>query len=403
MTLRATEETSEPPATGHPDGAASDPVRRPPRLASVDWTTYGLLLGLVIIWVVFAIGTDGLFLSGRNLTLLLVQAVILGISTAGIVFVMVAGHIDLSVGSAVGLVATVVAWTQSQQHLGTFASVGIAILVGLLIGGWQGIWVAYLKVPAFIVTLAGMMLIRGMTYILAEGQTYAVQSPGIMSLATGQLSKALSLALVVVTAVLALRPDDEASEDAQGPLRGWIRLVVRRVPVLVLLGLIAYLAMSYRGIPYAVLIVAALASVLTFVGNSTLYGRRIYAIGGDVESARRAGINVKRYVFVLFALMGLVYALDGIMLSARLGGAPPDPALFLELNAITAAIIGGTSLFGGVGRVAGALLGAVLLTSLSNGMQLMNISTSYQYVVEGVVLLFAVLVDIALKEKRRGA
>jgi D-xylose transport system permease protein len=403
MTLRATEETSEPPATGRPDGAAGDRARRPLRLASVDWTTYGLLLGLVTIGIVFAIGTDGLFLSGRNLTLLLVQAVILGISTAGIVFIMVAGHIDLSVGSAVGLVATVVAWTQSQQHFGTFASVGTAILVGLLIGGWQGLWVAYLKVPAFIVTLAGMMLIRGMTYILAEGQTYAVQSQGIMSLATGQLSKALSLALVVVTAVLALLPDDEASEDAQGPLRGWIRLVVRRVPVLVLLGLIVYLAMSYRGIPYAVLIVAALASILTFVGNSTLYGRRIYAIGGDVESARRAGINVKRYVFVLFALMGLVYALDGIMLSARLGGAPPDPALFLELNAITAAIIGGTSLFGGVGRVAGALLGAVLLTSLSNGMQLMNISTSYQYVVEGVVLLFAVLVDITLKEKRRGA
>jgi D-xylose transport system permease protein len=401
--MHATEALGASAVTEHPAGPSGGRPRRRLQLASVDWTTYGLLIGLAAIWVVFAIGTNGLFLSGRNLTLLLVQAVILGIATCGIVFIMVAGHIDLSVGSAVGLVATLVAWTQSQHHFGAPAAVGIAILAGLVIGAWQGFWVAYLKVPAFIVTLAGMMLIRGITYIITEGQTYGVQSTSIMSLATGQLSKSLSLVLVVVVAVLALLPNHEARENAQGLLRGWLRLVVGRIPLLMLLGVICYLAMSYRGIPYAVLIVAVLASVLTFVGNSTMHGRRIYAIGGETESARRAGINVKRYVFVLFAMMGLVYALDGIMLSARLGGAPPDPALFLELNAITAAIVGGTSLFGGAGRVAGALLGALLLTSLSNGMQLMNISTYYQYVVQGIVLLVAVLVDITLKERRRGA
>lgn len=389
----------EPHAATHPVGPHAGPPGVTRGLASMGWTAYGLLVGLIIIWTVFAVETGGLFLSARNLTLLLVQAVVLSIAACGMVFVMVAGHIDLSVGSAVGLIATLVAYTESVNHFGALASIGVAILTGLGIGTWQGFWVAYLKVPAFIVTLASMMLLRGITYIISQGQTFTITSSTVSALANGRLSKEWSIALVLVAALLVLVPIPErwARYDL---LALWVRQTSRRVPILLLLGLVGYIAAAYRGIPYAVFVVAVLASILSFVGSSTMHGRRIYAIGGEVEAAKRAGINVRHYVFMLFVLMGLLYALDGTVLASRLGGAPPDPALFLELNAITAAIIGGTSLFGGVGRVGDALLGALLLTSLSNGMELMNVSTFYQYVAQGLVLLIAVLADIALKERR---
>jgi D-xylose transport system permease protein len=367
----------------------------------VEWNTYGLIAALAVVWVAFNVGTDGLFLSGRNLTLLLVQAVILGIATCGIVFIMVAGHIDLSIGSAVGLVATVLAYTESTQQAGTLKSVGVALGIGLAVGAWQGLWVAYLRVPAFIVTLAGMMLLRGISYIISEGQTYSVDSEPVRTIARGQLGAGPTLVVVVLLVLVTLVPPRD--RDGAGVAIAMARRVAQRLPTLCLLALIAYIALSYEGMPYAVITVAMLAGVLSFVGNSTSYGRRIYAIGGEVEAASRAGINVKRYVFFLFLFMGLIYGLDGIVLGSRLGGAPPDPALFLELNAITAAIIGGTSLFGGIGKVSTALLGALLLTSLTNGMQLMNVSSYYQYVVQGLVLLAAVFLDITLKERRTRA
>jgi D-xylose transport system permease protein len=371
-------------------------------LGQFDWSTYGLVAAVALIWLVFDIGTGGVFLTGRNLTLLLVQAVILGIAACGMVFIMVAGHIDLSIGSAVGLTATFAAFLQSEVGLGALWSIGLALVLGLVIGVWQGLWVSYLRIPAFIVTLAGMMLIRGVTYILSNGQTFSVTSTGFQQISGGSLGRTPSLVLIIVVAAVSIfgvaRSAIAAREDNGGRLKA--RQFAGVIPVLIMLGLVGYIAEGYQGIPYSVLVVAVLAALLSFIGNNTKHGRRVYAIGGDLEAAKRAGIKVRRYVFVLFVVMGLIYGLDGVVLASRLDGAPPDPALFLELNAITAAIIGGTSLFGGVGRVPGALLGAVLLTSLANGMELMNLSTYYQFVVEGVVLLLAVLLDLTLKSRR---
>jgi D-xylose transport system permease protein len=178
------------------------------------------------------------------------------------------------------------------------------------------------------------------------------------------------------------------------------RFVSDSVPVLLLLALLAWAAIAYQGIPMPAVVVAVLAVVLGLIARHTFYGRRLYAIGDNPESARRVGVNVKAYVFFLFLGMGVIYSLDGIMLAARLNGAPPDPALFLELNAITAVIIGGTSLFGGIGTVRGTLLGAILLGSLANGMQLAGVSTYLQFVVQGLVLVGAVALDTVLKKRR---
>jgi D-xylose transport system permease protein len=384
-------------------GAPASPSGRRLHWGRMDWSTYGLMLGIIVLWIIFDLTTGGLFLSGRNLTLLLVQGAVLGIAVCGVVYVMVAGHIDLSVGSAVGLTTTVVTYFQSQMHLNTAIAIAGVAGVGVVIGAWQGFWVAYVGVPAFIVTLGGMMFLRGLTYLITNGQTFGPTTSAFQNITAGTLGRDVSVALCVLLAAALIAGYIVSSRRGQLGTTGGASAgtgVIRYLPALLLLCLVAYIAGSYQGIPLAVIILGLLAAVLSFFANNTRYGRHLYAIGGEPEAARRAGINIRRTTFLLFVGMGLIYALDGITLASRLNGAPPDPALFLELEAITAAIIGGTSLFGGVGSISGALLGAVLLTSLDNGMELAGLSTYLQYVVEGLALTLVVALDMYLKKRR---
>jgi D-xylose transport system permease protein len=367
----------------------------------LDWSEYGLVVAMLFIWLAFNVATGGLFLSPRNLTYLAVQAVIIGIGACGMVLVMVAGHIDLSIGSAVGLTATVAAYAQVALGWPGPPAVMAAIAVGVAIGIWQGGWIAFARIPAFIVTLAGLTLLRGLTYLLTNGQTYAPMTPDVGVIAGGFIGALPSAVLVVAAIVGAVglamrrgraggRPREHAATTE----------VLRSLPLLLILAIVLYVALAYRGIPIAVLILAIVALSLAFVANRTRFGRHLYAIGGSREAATLAGINTARHTFILFVGMGLLYGLAGVVLASRLNGAPPDPALGLELDCITAAIIGGTSLAGGVGKIQGALLGATLLTSISNGMDLMGMSSYFQFVVKGVILLLAVLLDMFLKQRQ---
>ncbi len=400
----------EPSATDLLVGESGGPTEVPANTAGwrrllrrFDWGAYGIVIGTVAIWLVFNVATDGLFLSPRNLTLLMVQGVVLGIVASGVVLIMVMGNIDLSVGSTVGLCATIAAYLQVVYAWDTLPAIAAVLLLGLAIGIWQGLWIAYAGIPAFIVTLAGLSLFRGLTFFITNGQTYAPMSSSFESIAGGSLTPDSSLLVVLVVAVLYVAVLARSAPSAVGRQPGAAAIamsIARGTPVLVVLAIVAIVGTSYKGIPYPVLVLAAVAVALAFVAQRTRFGRHLYAIGGNREAATLAGVSVARHTFLAFAGMGILYALAGTVLAARLNGAVPNSALGLELDVITACIIGGTSLFGGSGTIQGVILGALLLTSLNNGMDLLGFSTYLQWIVKGIVLLLAVLLDVTLKRRR---
>ena len=369
-------------------------------LKNINWGAYGVIIATIIIWMFFSFTTDGLFLSPRNLTMMLIQGVVLGIVVNGVLLIMVTGNIDISVASVVGLSATIAAWLQAVMGWETLPTLIVVIAVGMIIGLLQGTWVAYLGIPAFIVTLAGQTIFRGAAFLLSHGQTYSPMTTSFKLIAGGSTSTLVSAIIIVLAALLVIFLQIRAIDKNESFSKNLLKILKNSVPSLIMIAVVAYISLSYNGIPYPVLILAVLCLVVNFIANRTRFGRHLYAIGGNPEAAVMSGINVKLHVLLVFTGMGVLYGLSGIVLASRINGAPPDPALFLEMDAITACVIGGTSMFGGVGTIPGAILGTVLLISLNNGMDLMGISTFVQFVVKGIVLLLAVLLDISMKRKR---
>jgi ABC-type xylose transport system permease subunit len=363
-----------------------------------------LLFVVAGIWLFFQVATEGTFLSQRNLVLLALQTSIVSLAAISAVMLIVTRNFDLSVGSAVALVGVVVSVLTVNHNVNPAVAVAAALLAGVAMGAWQGLWVTRMGVSSFIVTLAGMLYFRGVSMIATNGSTIAPLPDALTDLATGFLRPAPSI-LLIVSGTLVL-----ATFQILGARRARQLGVLERVGPAVARGLgpfvvggaaFAWVA-SRQGLPYLVLLVAIAAITAEIVMRRTPFGLRLYAIGGNPEAARLAGIRVNRTVFVNFLIAGLAYGVTGVALTARVGGAVAGSAgLFLELDAISAAIIGGTSLTGGRGRVFGALVGALLMGSLNNGMSLMNVPTFYQETARGVVLLFAVAAD--QYRRRRGS
>ena len=369
-------------------------------LAKFNWGAYGVVAATIAIWIFFNLTTKGLFLSPRNLTLMLVQGVVLGIIVNGVLFVMVTGNIDISIASTVGLCATIAAWLQAVHGWNTFSTILLVVIVGIVIGLFQGAWIAYIGIPAFIVTLAGQTIFRGLAYMLNHGQTFSPMTNSFKYIAGGAVPPNYSVTLLIISLAILGVISFFRAEGTNFSSR-MLNMSKSILPIVLVFIGIGYIAVSYRGIPVPVLLLVALVIFTTFISSKTRFGRHLYAIGGNKEASILAGINVKLHVLLVFAGMGALYAFSGIVLASRVNGAPPDPALFMEMDAITACVIGGTSMFGGIGTIPGAILGAVLLNSLNNGMDLMGISTFMQYVVKGCVLLLAVLLDIALKKREK--
>jgi ABC-type xylose transport system permease subunit len=355
-----------------------------------------LLFVVAAIWIFFQFTTDGIFLTQRNLVLLALQTSIVGLAAISAVMLIVTRNFDLSVGSAVALVGVVVAVLTVNHGVNPIVAVGAALLAGVAMGAWQGLWVTRMGVSSFIVTLAGMLYFRGASMIATNGETIAPLPDSLADLATGFLAPLPAIALIVfgVAAVAAFQIAGARRALKLGVLDAVGPAVARRMlPFLVGGAAFAWVA-NRQGIPYLILLVAAATIVAEIVMRRTPFGMQLYAIGGNPEAARLAGIRVNRTVFIDFLIAGLAYGVTGVALTARVGGAVAGSAgLFLELDAISAAIIGGTSLTGGRGRVFGALVGALLMGSLNNGMSLMNVPTFYQEAARGVVLLFAVAAD----------
>ena len=351
---------------------------------------------LIVIWLVLQLLTNGLFLSPRNLTNLSGQVAITAVLAAGAVMLMVPGYIDLSLGATVAASAVVAAFASTVFGLDFWPTVFVTLGFGLLLGLWHGFWVAWMHVPSFIVTLASLLAIRGLSLVITNAETI---SPSMDMLVISDASLpplASALLLFVMWLVFSLLQWREwrAQVAAGVPASFGILVLLPTIAVgVVALGAIVTTS-TYRGLPLPVAIVLAVVATTGGILRYSAFGRRLYAIGGNRQAAMLAGIDIRKHITIVFAGMGVLYGLAGLMLVARLSSAPPTAGQGLELNVIAAAVIGGTSLMGGRGTVAGAAIGALLMESLANGMSLMNLPSSYQSIAVGLVLLFAVYIDV---------
>lgn len=354
--------------------------------------------------ITFDFLTDGLFLSARNLSLLLRQAATLMVVASGMVVLIVSGELDMSVGSAVFLVSVLCAKLQYFYQWSTLAIIPMALAAGLLLGLWQGMWVTRTAVPSFIVTLAGFLIFRGIGYVWTNAYTINPMEDSFVALSEGFVSPLTSVVLVVLAftlfaaAVFRKRANMKKYGLEPAPMAHTAAILVLGAAGF---GIFAWVVGTYQGIPNALLFAALALTALTFIAQKTVLGRNLYAIGGNREAARLAGIDVKKNLLLAFCLMGLLYGLAGILITARLNGSTPETGMNLELDAIAAAIIGGASFAGGIGTVPGAFIGALLLAAIDNGMSLLNVSSFLQMVVKGFVLLLAVTFDMASRRKGR--
>jgi ABC-type xylose transport system permease subunit len=363
-----------------------------------------LLLVLVAIWLFFYSATDGIFLTQRNLVLLALQTSIVALAAISAVMLIVTRNFDLSVGSAVALVGVILALLTVRADVNPALAVLVAIGAGMLMGAWNGFWVTRVGISSFIVTLAGMLYFRGISLIATNGATIAPLPRSLTKLATGFLPSGPSIAVVVVAfvAYCVFRFLEIRRGHRLGVVGRLQAPLVRAILPALAAAVAAVWVVTWQGIPYLVLLVGICTIAAEIVMRRTRYGARLYAIGGNPEAARLSGINIKRAIFVNFLIAGFLYGVTGVALTARVSGAIGGSAgLFLELDAIAAAIIGGTALSGGRGRVLGALVGALLMGSLNNGMSLMNVPTFYQDTARGAVLLLAVALDQL--SRRRGS
>ena len=366
---------------------------------------YTMLGALIAIWLFFQWATIdashpyGLFLGAINFSKLLQQTAVTGVLAVGMLMVIVSGNIDLSVGAVVGLAGGIAAMTQGW---GLVPCLLIAILVGLAIGALQGSLVAYINIPSFIVTLGGLQAWRGLILKLTKGATIPVELPFFRSLGRDFIDPRIGFGLALIAIILIILTNMRRSRARQrhGLQAISIAATVARilVPSLAIVGFI-FLMNKAGGIPIPVIVLLVVALGGAFLTANTTFGRYLYAIGGNPDAARLSGINLKRYILAAFCLMGGLAGVASILHTARVGSASPDAGTLMELDAIASCVIGGTSLMGGRGTVFGAVLGALILASLDNGMSLLNVENWAQYVVKGGVLVAAVGVDMFGRRK----
>lgn len=367
-----------------------------------DLQSYTLIIALICIAIIFTFFTGGEFLSSRNISNLFTQMSIIAVLAIGMTLVIVAGHIDLSVGSIVGVTGGIAAMLQVWQGWSTPVVVLAAIIIGGLIGLWQGWWVAYRAVPAFIVTLGGMLIFRGVLIGLSDGQTISSLNTSFKQIGNSYLPfiPGYIIATIAVILMIAFTVNGRRKRKEMGLLLLPSVIDYGKVTVYsVVLLVITYMLNRYLGIPIPFLIVAVIALVFMFITTKTAFGRRIYAIGGNPEAAALSGINIKRNTLYVFISMGALAGVAGVLLTARLNAATVSAGNSYELDAIAACVIGGTSLMGGKGKIFGAIIGALIMASIDNGMSMMNIGAYWQYIVKGLILILAVWVDIISKNK----
>jgi len=371
---------------------------------------YGILFALVAIMIFFQITTDGILLKPVNLTNLILQNSYIIIMAVGMLLVIVAGHIDLSVGSVMGFVGALAAVMIVNWDIPYPIAAVLCLIAGGIIGMAQGFWIAYLRIPSFIVTLAGMLVFKGLTLWLLAGQSVGpfpkqfqlIASGFIPDLFNGEDLNLFSLFLGVLVALvivgLAVRSRMEATKTGSVE-EPFVFFAAKNGLIFIALIYMSWLMADFRGLPNVFIVMALLIAVYSFITSRTTMGRRIYAIGGNEKAAMLSGINSKKLTFFTFANMGVLAALAGLVFAARLNTATPKAGLGFELDVIAAVFIGGASMAGGVGTVVGAVIGAFIMGVMNNGMSILGIGIDWQQVIKGLVLLAAVVFDVLNKKK----
>ncbi|WP_263771164.1 sugar ABC transporter permease [Propionivibrio soli] len=362
-----------------------------------QYKVLALLIAIVAIWSFFGYITDGAFLTSRNFSNLLRQMAITGMLASGMVFIIISGEIDLSVGASLGLLGGVAAILDYTYHMPMAVTIAIVIALGIFIGLFNGYWVAYLRVPSFIVSLAGFLAFRGILLGITKGTTVPLDSQGLILIGQGYLPIAfgnmLGLVVFLLLAFLTYRTRSGRAKHGLSVAPMWQDIAKLVIVAVVIAGFVTALN-QYEGIPVPVLATLIILGIFTFIANSTVFGRRIYSIGSNLEATRLSGVNVRLIKMLVFGLMGLMAAFAGLTTTARLAAGSPSAGTLGELDAIASCFIGGASSRGGVGTVYGALIGALIMASLDNGMSMIGVDSFWQMIVKGSILLLAVWVDV---------
>ncbi len=356
---------------------------------------------ITIIWLFFGLITDGGFLSSRNISNLFRQMSIIGIMSVGMSFVIITGNIDLSMGSMLGLLGAVAA-ILLKSGLSVEIVLISTIILGAFIGCINGWWYAYRGVPAFIVTLSGLLIYRGIVLFITRGQTITIQSDVFNTIGSGSLPTTIGWMLfgVFIFSYIFIQFRKYVTLNSDNPSQNSIVPVITHIIFISLLagGFIYYLN-NYRGIPFPVVILLIIVGIAYYVAENTVYGRTVYAIGGNSEAAKYSGVNIKLFSMLVFLFNGLITGVASIINTARLASAVPSTGVNTELDAIAACVIGGISLVGGTGSILGALLGALIIASINNGMSFIGLDSAWQNTVKGAVLLGAVWIDVSSRSK----
>jgi putative multiple sugar transport system permease protein len=371
---------------------------------------YGMLIALITIMVFFQIQTEGILMKPVNITNLVLQNSYIIIMALGMLLIIVTGWIDLSVGSVAAFVGAIagVLMVKSNVHWGL--TVLTCLLIGALIGAWQGYWVAYVKIPAFIVTLAGMLIFRGLTLVMVRGESIGPFPVEFQRLSSGFIpdffnyegfhltTMLIGVLLSVVLVILDVRT--RKNQQKYGfEVTPFYFFIVKNIAISAAVLGFCYLMASYKGFPNVLVILFPFVALYAFITNQTVIGRRIYAMGGNEKAARLSGVNTPRLLFYTFVNMGVLAALAGLIVAARLNSATPNAGEGFELDVIAACFIGGASASGGIGKIIGAVVGAFLIGVMNNGMSILGIGIDWQQAIKGFVLLAAVFFDVYNKNK----
>lgn len=376
-----------------------------PWLKRIDFGQYGIMLALIAVVIFFQMMTGGRLLRPDNVASLIQQNAYVIIMAIGMLMIIIAGHIDLSVGSQIALIGGILGISMARWDMPWVVAVLLALGIGLILGAWQGFWVAFVGIPGFIVTLAGMLLFRGLAIVMVP-QTIAPLPQGFVKIANSGILGWFGFVGVqdvftlVIGGILAavfiyaqLRRRASLVKHGLTPEPLWLLIGKLGFISVFILGFMFILSGSTIGLPYVLVICAVLILVYTFVLNKTTFGRYVYAVGGNREAARLSGISVKSVNFWMFVNMGLLAAIGAIVTTSRAGAAVSAAGQNYELDVIAACFIGGAAVWGGIGRISGTIIGALFMGVLNMGLSIMSVDSAWQQAIKGLVLLFAVAFD----------
>jgi putative multiple sugar transport system permease protein len=374
----------------------------------------GMVMALILIMVLFQVLTNGILFRPMNVNNLVLQNAYVLILATGMLLSILTGNIDLSVGSVVAFVGAIAAVMMVDWGIPVALTIPAALLIGIAVGAFHGYFIAYWKIPAFIVTLAGMLIWRGLTMVILKGQTKSPFDRSFQAIAAGYLPGrdwqiagfniiALIFGLAFSAVIIYMILNSRKNKQKYGfeVLPGWIE-AIKIAFLLVAINLLTISLAKYNGIPIVLILLIFLISLYTFITQRTIFGRHIYALGGNEKAAKLSGVKTQRVMFLVYTNMGMLAALAGLVVAGRLNAATPKAGNMFELDAIASCFIGGASASGGIGTVIGAIVGGLVMGVLNNGMSIMGVSVDWQQAIKGLVLLGAVFFDVVTKSKTQG-